>query len=247
MPMIKLLNRLTWTVVAVAVLAGISYWTYSYTENERRIRKLEEEKQRLQQIVDRITSHKRIAEMMLTGRRVDQGVPKMDLVFAEYARDEKTLANIRHFTVSGTNVHIDAQVIQFDRAFVSEGDALRGVSVALFTRVYGDKTAPEKGEPIDPTGGIPAVYKGADPGAAEFEAKLWSDFWRLLEDPQYAKERGVRIAQGEGVWWPPKEGKLYTLSIAAAGGIELKSEQVKGIYQEAMRTLAPAPDTQPAR
>lgn len=245
--MLKLLNRLTWIVVAVAVLAGISYWTYRYSENERRIRKLEEEKQRLQQIVQRITSQKRIAEMMLTGRRVEQGVPMMDMLFVEYARDENTPASIRRFTVTGDKVHVDAQVIQFERSFVYDGDPLRGVSVALFTRIYGDKTAPEKGEPIDPAGAIPAVYKGADPDAAAFETKLWSDFWRLLEDSQYAKEHGVRIAQGEGVWWPPKEGKLYTLSIAAAGGIELKSEQVKGIYLEAMRKLAPAPDTQPAR
>lgn len=237
--MLKVLNRLSWILVAVVVLAGISFWTYRYTENQRMIRKLEEEKAQLQQIVQRLTSQRRVAEMMLTGRRVEQGVPKMDLLFVEYARDENTPAAIRHFTVEGTEVHLDAKLIQFERSFVYDGDPLRGVSIALFTRIYGDKTAPEKGEAIDPAGSIPAVYKGADPRAAEFEAKLWANFWRLLEDGEYAKEHGVRIAQGEGKWWPPKEGRLYTLSIAAAGGIELKSEQVKGIYLEAMKKLAP--------
>lgn len=235
--MLKVLNRLTWIIVAVAVLAGISFWMYRYTENERRLRKLEEEKAQLQQIVERLSSQRRVAEMILTGRRLEQGAPKMDLLFVEYARDENTPANIRRFTVDGTEVHIDAKVIQFDRSFVYDGDPLRGVSIALFTRIYGDKTAPEKGEVIDPSGSIPAVYKGADPRAAEFEGKLWADFWRLMEESEYAKEHGVRVAQGEGVWWPPKEGKLYTLSIAAAGGIELKSEQVKGIYLEAMKKL----------
>ena len=62
--MLKVLNRLAWIVVAVAVLAGISYWTYRYTENQRLIRKLEEEKAQLQQIVQRLTSQKRVAEMM---------------------------------------------------------------------------------------------------------------------------------------------------------------------------------------
>jgi len=70
--MLKLFNRLAWILVAVAVLAGISYWTYRYTENERRVRKLEEDKQRLQQIVQRLTSQRRIAEMILTGRAVSE-------------------------------------------------------------------------------------------------------------------------------------------------------------------------------
>jgi hypothetical protein len=90
------------------------------------------------------------------------------------------------------------------------------------------------------------VYRGSDPQAAEFEQRLWKDFWRLLEDESFAKQHGVRVAQGEGVWWPPEQGKLYTLSIASDGGLELKSEPVKAIYIEAMKRLAPTTTTAPA-
>jgi hypothetical protein len=244
--MLKTLNRLAWILVAAVLLGGISYWMHRYTENERRIRQLEVEKRQLQAMVQRLTSQRRVAEMIVTGRRVEEGVPKLQLLFVEYARDEQTPVSVRDLTLSGTEVHIDAKVIRFDRNFVFEGDPLRGVSVALFTRAYGDKQTPEKGVVLDPAGVAPEVYKGADPAAADFEARLWKDFWRLLEDEPYAKAHGVRVAQGEGVWWPPQEGRLYTLCVGADGGIALKSEPVKAIYLEAMKKLtmkAPAPGT----
>jgi len=203
------------------------------------LRRLEQEKQQLQDMVDRLTSHRRVAEIMVIDRRTSSDGPEIDLLFVEYARDGQVAANTRRFTIHGNEVHVDAKVIRFQRGFLYEDDPLRGSSIALFTRIYGDKTPPEHGIPIDEQGVAPEVYRGADPRAAEFEARLWKDFWRLLEDDEYAKMHGVRIAQGEGIWWPPQDGRLYTLSIAADGGIELTSEPVKAIYLEAMKRLAP--------
>lgn len=246
--MLRTLNRLACILVAAVILGGASYWMYKYTESQRRIAQLELEKAQLKQFVERLTSQRRVAEMMLIGRDNVDGVPIQKMIFVEYAKDGQTPVAIRRYDIRGKEVHVDAKVIQFDRGFIEENDPLRGSSVALFTRMYGDKTAPENGEVLDPPGQSPAVYAGANPQAAEFEAKLWKDFWKLLEDPEYAKQHGVRIAQGEGVWWPPTEGKLYTLSIAADGGLELKSEAVKAIYVEAMKKLAAgaAPATAPA-
>ena len=243
--MLGTVNKLAWILIAAIILAGASYWMYRYTESERRVRQLELEKQQLQQMVERVTSQRRVAEILLTGRRMSDGVPQLDLLFVEYSKDGEVAVSVRQFTVQGREVHIDAKVISFDRGFLYENDPLRGSSIALFTRIFGDKTAPERGEAIDPQGAAPEVYRGADPRAAEFEQRLWSDFWRLLEDEKYAKQHGVRIAQGEGKWWPPQEGKLYTLSIAADGGLELKSEAVKAIYLEAIKRLAPTQATVP--
>lgn len=243
--MVSLVHKLTWILVAAIILAGASWWLYRYTENERRIRDLEREKQQLQAMVQRLTSQTRVAEMMLLERSTEEGHPAMQVLFVEYARDGEVAANVRRFSLKGREVHVDAKVIRFERDFLYENDPLRGTSVALFTKIYGNLTSPENGAPIDPEGAAPEVYRGANPEAAEFEARLWKDFWRLLEDEAYAKEHGVRVAQGEGVWWPPQEGKLYTLSIAADGGLELKSEPVKAIYLEAMRKLAPTTTTAP--
>ena len=243
--MLGTLNRLAWILVAAILLAGASFWLYRYTENARKLRQLEQEKQQLQQMVERLTSERRVAEVLVMGRRMAGGVPQTELLFVEYAHNGETAASVRRFTIQGNEVHVDAKVISFDRGFLYENDPLRGSSIALFTRIYGDKTAPEHGEAIDPEGAAPEVYRGGDPRAAQFEASLWKDFWRLLEDEQYAKEHGVRIAQGEGVWWPPLEGKLYTLSIESDGGLALNSEPVKAIYIEAMKRLAPTTTTAP--
>lgn len=244
--MIKFMNRLAWILVALVILGAISWWLYHYTEDQRRLRQLEREKQQLQEMVQRLTSQTRVAEMLLLNRGTEAGQPTMQLLFVEYARDGQVAANVRRFTVRGREVHIDAKVIRFERSFLYDNDPLRGTSIALFTRIFGNLTSPQDAEAIDPQGIAPEVYRGANPDAAAFEAKLWGDFWRLLEDEAYAKEHGVRIAQGEGVWWPPQEGKLYTLAIAADGGLELKSEAVKAIYLEAIKKLAPTTTTAPA-
>lgn len=241
----KFMLKLAWIAIAALLLGVVTYWVWVSSENARTIRRLQQEKEHLQQIVTRLTSERRAAEMIVTGRRTEGDTPQIDLLFVEYARDGQTPVRIKEFTIEGTEVHVDAKVIRFERDFLFENDPLRNCSVALFTRIFGDRTSPENAQPIDPPGEIPAVYQGAQPAAAEFEARLWSDFWRLLEDAPYAHEHGVRIAQGEGVWWPPQEGKLYTLSIAADGGIELTSQPVKAIYLEAMKKFSPA--TLPSR
>ena len=235
--MLSWLNKLAWIVIVSLILGGVSYYLYRYTENDRRIHQLEQETTHLKQMVQRLTASRRVAELMLTGRRTDAGQPITKMLFVEYARDQESAVNVREFELTGNEVHVDAKVIRFDRDFVLENDPLRGCSIALFTRIFGDKQAPAQGPLIDAPGVAPEIYKGANPASADFEARLWKDFWRLLEDPVYAKSHGVRVAQGEGVWWPPQEGKLYTLSINADGGLELNSEPIKPIYLQAMKKL----------
>jgi len=234
----SVLSKICWVLLAAIILAAASWWMYHHIEGERRIRQLEREKAQLQQIVERLTSHRRVAEIMLLGRAGSTAdSPRMQLLFVEYARDGQQAVTIREFDIEGTEAHVDAKVIRFERDFLFQNDPLRGASVALFTRIHGNRTSPEKGLRIDELGAVPEVYRGAHPDAAEFEARLWRDFWRLLEDQQFANEHGVRIAQGEGVWWPPQDGRLYTLAIASDGGLELTSEPVRPIYVEAMRRL----------
>jgi hypothetical protein len=139
--------------------------------------------------------------------------------------------------------HLDAKVIKFDNDFVKENDPLRGQSIALFTRLYGDLQAPEQGHHIDQPGQIPQVYRGSDPRVSRFEQDLWLSFWRLADDAGYRRQVGVRIAQGEGLWWPIEIDKLYTVTLEADGGLNLTQEPLRGIYREAIKgmTRDPAP------
>jgi hypothetical protein len=138
------------------------------------------------------------------------------------------------FTIEGKLAHVDAMVIKFDRHFVEEGDPIRGHSIALFTKIYGDKQSPASATSIDEKGKIPDVYRDADPKLASFEQDLWSNFWRLADDDVYRKEKGVRVAMGQGVWGMFEQDKLYRVTLESDGGLNLTSEPLRGIYREAM-------------
>ena len=230
--LLLLVAAITGTVLFVQYRYGASY----------ELRKLQAEKDHLQVVVGRLTTEKRVAQMMVSGREQDGATVKTTLLFVEYARDGSSLPP-RHLVVEGPVVHLDAMVIKFEHGFVAEDDALRGHSIALFCRIYGNHQTPESGAAIDTPGKIPDVYRsasGEDAAQANFEKELWGNFWRLADDKQYQAAKGVRVANGQGVWGPLETGKLYTVTLESDGWLNLSSEPIQGIYQEALKEHAEA-------
>jgi hypothetical protein len=203
-------------------------------EQERQ--KLEEQKRELQAVVQHLSDEKRVAEILVRDQKPIDGIMRTTLLFVEYAKDGSALP-AKTFTIDGNTAHIDAMVIKFDRDFVANNDPLRGHSIALFHRLFGEAQSPEHAFSIDEPGKIPDIYRGdGDPSAQRaFEYNLWQNFWRLAEDKEYRIEKGVRVANGQGVWGPFSQDKLYTLTLDADGGLNLTSEPMKGIYREAMK------------
>jgi hypothetical protein len=236
-------------VVAVIAAGGAAIYVYQqvFSTNrqvaalQQQNQKLEEQKVQLQQIVRHLGEEKRVAEVLVTEQKEVEGVLKTTLVFVEYARDGSALPG-RTFTIEGKTAHIDALVIKFDGRFVEERDALRGHSIALFYRLFGEHQNPATGYHIDEPGSVPDVYRGneLDPRTQTFERELWKNFWRLVEDESYRKSMGVRVAQGESPWGPFEKDKLYTITIESDGGLNITSEPVRGIYREALRQREPA-------
>jgi hypothetical protein len=185
-------------------------------------------------VILRLTSERRVADVIVTDQHAVGDTLSTSIIFVEYGRDGSSLP-ARHFTLMGKMVHLDAMVVKFDGKFVADNDQLRGHSVALFTRVYGDDTAPVQGAIIDEPGKVPEPYRAANGTVSPFEQQLWQNFWRLADDDSYRNSMGVRVAQGEGVWRPFEPGKLYTITLEAAGGLNIASEPLKQIYLEALR------------
>ena len=235
------------STLLVACAAGL----FLYGRHDAAAAKLaaaEKRNEHLRQVVKHLSAERRVADVIVTEQSVSpQGKPRTTLLFVEYARDGSPLP-AKRFTFEGVQAHVDAMVVKFDGRYVDDRDPLRGHSVALFTRLFGDKQTPEQAHRIDEPGQIPAVYRGADPRVSEFEQELWRDFWRLADDEAYRKSMGVRVAQGEGVWRPFEPGKLYTISLDHGGGLNVKSEPLRGIYSEALKrnAEAKAPETQRA-
>jgi len=227
-------NLITLLVFTVIGGAGI-YVFHNHFSTEARVRALEDEKKLLEQVVERLKTERRIAKVLVTDQKRDEtGVQVTTLLWVEYARDGSTLP-AKSFVVRGQMVHLDAMVIKFEHDFVQSEDPLRGHSIALFTRVYGDAESPASAQTIDLPGDIPAIYRGADPRVSQFELDLWTNFWRLFTDDAYRKEKGVRVANGQGVWGPFKQEVLYVITVESDGGVNIRPEPLEGIFREALR------------
>ncbi len=238
-------------VLVAGVIAGgtAGVWVYERRQSaswqiqqlERQRLKLEEEKRELQTVVTRLSDEKRVAEVLVTEQKQVGETLRTTLLFVEYGRDGVALKP-KTFTIEGNTAHIDAMVIKFDRDFVGRNDPLRGHSIALFRRLFGEAQSPEKAWRIDEPGEVPEVYKGKSSAdgarsaqSAAFEKDLWQNFWRLADDKDYRTEKGVRVANGQGIWGPFSPDKLYTITLDADGGLNVSSEPLKGIYREAMK------------
>jgi hypothetical protein len=220
---------------AFVAAGSFGIWFYqAHYSTDRQIAKLQEKNRVLTRIVERLSDEKRVAEILVTDQKTIDGTPHTTLLLVEYDKSGQSLPP-KSFIIEGEQAHIDALVIKFDRHFVSEGDPLRGHSIALFTRIYGDDQSPANAFPIDEPGKVPDIYRGTDPRIGEFETQLWKDFWKLADDADYRAASGVRIANGQGVWGPFVPDKLYTLTLESDGGLNLTSEPLKGIYREALK------------
>lgn len=233
--------RALWKILALAclVLTGsLGLWVYQDRFSAaRQMARLEQKNQMLEQVVKRLGDEKRVAELLVTEQKTDTGGNlQTTLLFVEYTRGGESLPP-KVFTIEGKLAHVDAMVIKFDQHFVAEGDPLRGHSIALFTKIYGDKQSPTNAFNIDDPGKVPDIYNDADPKLASFEQSLWNDFWRLAADEDFRKERGVRVAMGQGVWGMFEPARLYRVTLEADGGLSLTAEPLRGIYREAMKKI----------
>ena len=232
--MLRALVKLAF-LTALVVGGALTLFVYHDQTSERHQRLAAERKnEQLKQVIQRLGAESRVADLIVTDQETVDGKTQTTLLFVEYARDGSTLP-AKRFTVDGNVAYVDAMVIKFDGRFVEQNDPLRGRSIALFTRLYGENQPPEKGFRIDPPNQVPDVYRGEDPVVQEFERELWNNFWRLAEDEAYRKEMGVRVAQGEAVWTRFQPDRLYTLTLESNGGLNITSSPLKGIYREALK------------
>ena len=62
----------------------------------------------------------------------------------------------------------------------------------------------------------------------------------MTKDAALREKNGVRVSNGEGLWWNCEPDQLYTITIESDGGLNVTSEPVKGIYREALHRSAGA-------
>jgi hypothetical protein len=134
--------RALWKITALMLLVlsgSLGLWIYQERfSSSVEVARLQRKNEMLQQVVQRLGDEKRVAELLVTEQKNDSsGNLQTTLLFVEYTRGGESLPP-KLFTIEGKRAHVDAMVIKFDQHFVAEGDPLRGHSIALFTKIYGD-------------------------------------------------------------------------------------------------------------
>ena len=242
-----MLTRIRWlilgAILAVAAASGGRWWLDAgnrqaevlrrenerlereHTELARRAERLERERKLLGQFVERLSLERRVADVEVLQQHTDERGEVLQTVIqlTEMDRDDRPLPP-RTFGVPGRMPHFDALVFKFKDAYVARGDELRGRSLALFRRVYGETQPPENGYWLGMPGEVPSVYR-VDPEPSEFEIELWDEFWSYATDPGKADAAGVRVAQGEAVYAPMSPGEHWRLTLESDGGLNLIKER----------------------
>ena len=215
-------------VLLCAGIGGLWYW-----ESHKQERVISELRDRL----DKLRADELVADVAVLGQhRGPDGTTLTKLSFVEYRPQGETLSS-KTFEVRGEELYVDALVVRFDDRFVEVGDGLRGKSLLLFRRAFGNQQKPDEGVPLFASSGdghdpVPEWLRVGRQESA-FQHDLWSRFWQLANDPDEAKKAGVRVAQGEAPHVLAKPHQVYQLRLRAAGGLEIKP-RVPGAMQKEM-------------
>ena len=166
---------------------------------------------------------RRLARVEVIRREDTPEGPRTHLRFVEIGPDGLPAGEPRQFSVAGTRVYFEALVIKFDDQYVEAGDFLRGTSVCLFGRAFGDRQSPEEGVRLETRGQRPAAY-GLEGQTDPFYDDLWEHFWAYAEDPEAAREKGVRALHGEAPFIEARPGRRYRIVLRASGGLTITPE-----------------------
>ncbi|HEX6210327.1 MAG TPA: hypothetical protein VF136_06100 [Methylomirabilota bacterium] len=191
-------------------------------ERDAQIRALTERAQALEAAVRLLRHTERRARIIV----LDQGPgPDGTLVtrirFSELDGQGNPLGEPREFEVTGDEVYVDTLVIKFEDEFVSAGDALKGRSLLLFRRIFGDRHRPVDAHVLDREGQVPHAY-AAEKAPSAFERELWQQFWMLANDPAEAKRRGIRALHGEAVSTKLRKGGVYAVTFRSTGELSIQ-------------------------
>lgn len=129
----------------------------------------------------------------------------------------------RQFKIRGDLVYVDYWVVKFEDKYIEQADLDRSTSICLFRRIFGEYQEPKDGYVLDQVGSRPTAYGRGTP-MSDFERQIWDDFWNIANNPQRARELGIRAAHGEAVSTQLRPAMTYRLQLRASGGLTITPE-----------------------
>jgi hypothetical protein len=191
-------------------------------ERDAEIRQLREQTQALEAAVRLLRHTERRARIVVLDQAPGaDGALVTRIRFTELDPRGEPIGEPREFSVTGDEVYVDTLVIKFEDAFITAGDALKGRSLLLFRRIFGDRHRPVDAHVLDKEGQMPHAY-AAEKAPSAFERDLWAQFWTLANDAAEAKRRGVRALHGEAVSTKLRKGGVYAVTFRSTGELTIQ-------------------------
>jgi len=218
------MKKVLFSLLVVLFLAGIFFGGYNLV-------KVAGEKKILNQIISRLSSDSRVAEVIVTDVKNDNksGKSRTTIKFVEYSIKQKALFP-KYFTFPGNIIQFQSLVIRFDDLYVKTNDRLKGKSAYFFWKVFmldGSDTVEYEITKVDK---VPLGYK-IECANSYFERKLWEQFWRHALNLNKPNNSEIKNAQIEAPGTKFIPGILYTLRIEHDGGIRIDAETLPGILK----------------
>jgi ABC-type glycerol-3-phosphate transport system substrate-binding protein len=213
---LKKLRLLTLTVLAVVAVA-VAYVGRGFYRGAMTIHDLLGENQQLKEAITNLTSEDQIGYAKVISQRTDEnGRLWTTLRFVETSREDKTKKILqKEYTIEGDVIHFDALIVKFTDQMVMDGKAR---ALYLWRRVYGEKTPPQEGFPIEEPDTEPKRYadllKFLPAGQQEL---FWSSIWDLANNPEALAQYGIKAIYGNVIYSQLREGLIYVFKIGPTG------------------------------
>jgi len=206
------------SAIAVALMMSGGFSAFELHHLKGEISQLEKDRQRLVEYAQRLTASRRVAQADILEQLPDVHGGSTSVILWHEVDADGVLGAPREIEVIGDLVYFEAAVIKFDPQLVGDGDAQRGASLAVFRRIFGEHQPAASAMELNQA----LTEQLRTENAATFDQRLWSMFWKMMDDPRLAEKYGVRVAQCEAPAVRVKSGQVWEVSLDAAGGLNLR-------------------------
>lgn len=208
-------------IVLLGILAFVCWYVVRLLSEQAILRK----------VIDRLLAESRIAQVLVTGVRVDPATQQVftTIKFLEFDANGNPLP-AKYFTFSGAIIQFQSMVIRFDDFYVKKGDPLKGKSAYVFMKAFSLKESGSEVFQINEAFEVPSGYK-IEGLKSDFERKLWRKFWEYALNPKESKRAGIKNAQIEAPGTKFIPGFLYTITIEHDGGMRIDVQELPAILR----------------
>jgi len=207
--------------VTALLVAGAAYMGRGLYHGAVTIHELLNENKQLKQAIGNLTDEDQIGYAKVISQRNENGRLLTAIRFVETARDDKTRRILqKEYTIEGDVVHFDALIVTFGDKMVMDG---RARALYLWRRIYGEKTAPQDGYPIEEPGAQPRRYSGLLQALPIQQQQLfWTEIWDLANDLDRLKQHDIKAIYGNAIYRKLREGLIYVFKIKPTGELSVE-------------------------